>query len=84
MQLFLGDTRKFEIFNHWKRYILIFSYNLDFAHFLGSSSERGFLQLNKFLGRAKNADPSKFITLELASLWNLNSKNVQSRDNEYI
>jgi len=27
---------------------------LDFAHFLDPSSERSFLQLNKFLGRGKN------------------------------
>ena len=52
---------------------------LDFVHFFGSSSERGFLQLNKFLERAKNAHLSKFITLEFASLWHLNKKNVHSR-----
>ena len=52
---------------------------LDFVQFLGSSSERGFLQLNEFLRKGKNTHPSKFITLEFASLWNLRPKIVQSR-----
>ena len=52
---------------------------LDFAHLLDTSSKSVFLQRNKFFGRGEKPLPSKFITLQFASLSNLYPKNMPSR-----